>query len=57
MVSIGFPLVIRTAHLAYIRETVVASVNASSFEAAFARLCEHGGYSQFDIMYYTAMPS
>ena len=49
--SIGFPLVVRTAHLGYIRERVAAATNASTFDAAFARLCEHGAYSQFDVMF------
>ena len=59
MVVIGFPIIIKTEHLPYIRQRMVERLvgtkdnnnDDEAFDQAFRNVCDYpGGYSQFDIM-------
>ncbi|CAB9531462.1 unknown protein [Seminavis robusta] len=55
MVVIGFPIIVKTKHLAYVRDVVaknlVGETGYDAFNKAFNKICNtKGGYSQFDII-------
>ena len=53
MTPYSFPMVLKTSHLAQMREDITRNLGAASFEDAFHILCSgrKNSYSQFDIMY------
>ena len=53
MTPFSFPLVMKTSHLAQMREDIARNLGSATFEQAFHKIC-HGSedhYSQFDIMF------
>ena len=53
MTSFSFPLVVKTSHLAQMREDIARNVGKATFEEAFHTICDGSKkrYSQFDIMF------
>ena len=53
MTPYSFPLVVKTSHLAQMREDIARNIGNATFEEAFHTICNDSTshYSQFDIMF------